>query len=303
MDTNLPTSTPTSSNKSSKNKKNTVLILSIVLGILFIIPILVGIAYIIFTLINTPRIVKNQVTVINPLFQEYSTQIDKLAESIMSDSPSDISIETMERSLEKDKSTYTLAIKAKENLQNALKQSNSVELTKYNALVNDYVKKTEIVLNVARESNDYGDKWIPLQREYEKITQDASTISTYIYSNPEKYITEVKKIVQAEKDLIQKIRKIKPSQRLSPTHEEYLKNFQAEIDFLEKVQMDVYNRDTKALQDDIAQYSIDAKDLQSKLSATVDKIQDDVQIDYDKAKTLKQNIDSEYTYLRSKFKF
>lgn len=309
VETTLPVSNstePTTTTQPSvitkkKSNKKFIIILSAILFVIMLIPTLVGIAYILFTTFNTPKLVKAQIEVLHPVYQEYNANIEKLAVDILSDGDPTASTDSIERDIQKSKNIYDLAIKSKEDLEKFLGASSIYETEKYKQLITDYISKTNSILVLSNELNNYNSQFLPIRKEYEEITKDAGTLSSYMFTDPEKYITDVKALATEEKNLIQKVRKIKPSQKLSLIHESYIDIFQSEVDFLETIQLDVFNRDVKGLQNNMLQFQQDTKALSDKNQALIDKIQEEIQYDYDKSKTIKQNVDSEYSFLRSKY--
>ena len=281
-------------------KKNNPLIY-LIFGIITTILLGVG-AYFVVQLINTPALIKEKVLTTYPVFEAYKKTLGKVTDYMKSDSSGSDS-DSIQRNIEKGNSLIKLVSLNSENLTSLVVKMDSPQLTEYKKGLNDYTDKAKHLSSLIEEEVKMGGDYIDSIKKYEKLATNITGVSTYMLSEPQRYVTEVNKIIEDENSIVKNLEKFSYKNNHQKLHEAFLKNYKNEVEFLKNMIAAVENRKDnelitaqKQLVENQQENSKEFNRINDNMHNEVDNINNDLD-------SIESKIIQEYNRLKAKYNF
>lgn len=292
---------PPPSNPTPLKPKNNLKILYILSSVIVLLIIGFGSVFALDQL-NTPSKIKQRVSITQPVFEDYMLTIDQISDHLTKDDDNSDS-DSMEREAEKAKSLYEQAEKTHQTLIGFLPQLDIKEITAYKTNLNQYLEKTNKLIELEKASGNTYKSYSSIMRDYEDVITTIGNANSYIVNNPDKYVEEMNKAIQQEKDLIEKMKNMESIEETKELIEYSPKIFETEVDFIEKMVDGVKTRDYNA----ITQAQSEFTKNQTKVSKDVKRLEDELDELTEnlirEISAIEEQIKNEYNRLSIQYKF
>ncbi|MBI2338216.1 hypothetical protein HYU95_03435 [Candidatus Daviesbacteria bacterium] len=258
--------------------------------------------YLVFNSLNQPVRIKEKSTVIQPLFQDLKRSIEDVAEHI-DESPSGSDSDSHERYAQKGSSLIKTGNDNLDKLRAQITKLDLPEVQDYKKNLSDYIAKSEELIKYEKDNVKLGQDYDAPRRDYEQLTKDISGVSSYMYSDPARYVKEVGEAISKEDKVIKAFEGLSEEGLFKKYHEVFIKTLKTERDFLAEVSEAVNNRDDNALKQAIKGYDQASKDEARELSRISDEAKEKYKGVISELKSLADRVDQSYNVLKDKFKF
>lgn len=267
---------------------------------------LIGVAIIgsffVFNTLNKPAQIKEKSNIVQPLFLDLKRSIEDVGEHIK-DTPSGTDADSGERYTKKGKGFVKIASDNLDKLKVQAEKLNFSETDDYKKQLNEYITKSEELIQYEKDDIKLGEDYVDPQRDYEELTKSISGVSNYMYSDPARYVKEVTVAIDKEDGIIKDFEKLNEDGLFKKYHEAFIKSLKAEKALLEQAKDAVTNRDDAALTAAIKKYSQDTQDLSKDMSRYQDEAKEKYESVIKDLKTLADKIEEDFNQLKDKFKF
>ncbi len=287
--------------KSNLNNQQGIAVIIIALLGLIILGGVAGGGYYYMTVANKPAVVKQTTETLNPAVKDLSRSIMKLHDNVV-DSPSGNDPDSYERYAKASEDATDLAKKDLEAVKTATEKIKISEMNDYKNALTKYSEKSQELVSIGEENTRIAKSTISISRDYQAMTKDLSGVSGYMYSDPARYVKEIRNGVAKERQIIKDAEAIEVTGAFKDSHKLNIEVFKIEADFLEAMATAVENRDNAALTSSQKEYASKTQDLAedyNRTKDTVDKLLDDLKSDLE---DLKDTVDEEYDQLKSQYK-
>lgn len=286
--------------KSSLNNQNGVAVIIFALIGLLVLGGAFG-GYYYMTVANKPAVVKQTTENVNPAVKDLSKSIMKLHDNVV-DSPSGNDPDSYERYAKASEDATDLAKKDLETVKTATEKIKISEMNDYKTALTNYAEKSQELVAIGEENTRIAKSTISISRDYQAMTKDLSGVSGYMYSDPARYVKEIRNGVAKERQIIKDAEAIEVTGAFKDSHKLTVEVFKIEADFLEAMATAVENRDSATLASAQKDYASKTQDLSkdyNRTKDTVDKLLEDIKSDLE---DLKDTVDEEYDQLKSEYK-
>ena len=261
-----------------------------------------GAAFFLINFLSTPKRVKEKVLLIQPAYEEYVQSVDKIAEDLKEEVEGDS--ESIRRAVEKGKGLLKEAESKKRALSSLLDSSNPKQLDFYLAKIRQYITKSEELIKLERESVRMGDAWIDPVKRYEDLTVRVSGISNYLYTDPNRYLEELDKIIQEEKEIIKVLKSFtSPNSNVNRMNQALVKSIEDEVRFLEEMRQAVEERSVAKISAAQQRYASNTQTSSKEIRRLLDVIKEEVNSIEEELKRLDSQVRDEYQGLRTRYRF
>lgn len=293
---NQPTATtPYQQTTEIKPKKGLALILS--LSTLFLLLI---IGYFVNSLLLSPAKIREQVTLTQEVIIDYNKNLKNITTALVEDDPETSA--GMERDLEKAKSLLNEAEKNQKKLDELKAKISSGKLDKYKKSLEEYTALANEAVAVQKDYVAIGESYIKPFKAYEELNVAAAGISNYMYTDPNKYVSELEKYIVDHEAIYLQLKAIQPSGWFVETHQATLKS----IDSSTKLLKDMKEAVGKRSQQDIITATKKFEEANQAISIEMEKAEDnfDKQVKdmTSKIEDIFNDIESEYMTIKVKYK-
>lgn len=268
--------------------------------------VLIGVAiagsFLLFNTLNKPAQIKEKSNIIQPLFLDLKRSVEDVGEHIK-DTPSGADADSGERYTNKGKGLVKTASENLDKLKNQKDKLNFSETSDYKKKLDEYITKSEQLIQYEKDDIKLGEDYIDPKRDYEDLTKSISGVSNYMYSDPARYVKEVTAAIEKEDGIIKDFEKLNEDGLFKKYHESFIKSLKAERDLLEQAKDAVVNRDNDALTVAVKKYSQDAQDLAKDMSRYQDESKEKYESIIRDLETLADKIEGDFNQLKDKFKF
>ncbi len=275
-------------------KKKSKLPLIIVLLVLLMIG---GAVYFLF--LDTPGKVKEKVKVAHPVFLSYTRYVEKMAEHLEEEAESDS--DSIERYGAKGEDILKDVRNEKEKLTTELNDMKSGKLQKYKDALQAYLSKSDEVYDLEEDNVAFSKAYVEPLRTYEKLSIDVSGASSYLYSDPDKYVDILRQAIEDEQSVIRDLQKLKLDGDMGRMHEVFIETLQTEVTFLEEMVDAVENRDNSEIATSTQRYTQAQQNNGKELQRVSDKLDNVVEDINDELETLKDKAEDQYNELKEEY--
>jgi hypothetical protein len=253
-----------------------------------------------FNMVNTPAKVKEKAGLVHPIFVQHKETVDKIIDHLKEDTGSDS--DSLERAALKSKDLAAQAEKEKTNLDELVKTMNIGELAPYKKLLDDYLALSVKLTAYEKDSGNLMDSYVRPIKDYETLTVKLRGASSYMYSDPDKYLSLLSEGITEEEAVLAKFKKI-DSTYFAKYNDQFIKTIENEIDYLKTVKMAVENRRLSELATATQKYASNSQENRMALRRVIEQINDEVKSLASKATSTADQVGNEYNRLRTKYNF
>jgi len=260
------------------------------------------VAFFTVNLLNSPARVKEQAMPAQQIFSDYHKAITKISDHILDDS--EVSgAEDLEREVKKAEGFVKDAKGAKEQLETMISNMSVSQLKEYKASLEKYNALASEFIQAEQESVDLYSAYVSPLKKYEDLSVELSGVSQYLYNNPSKYVEMLEEFKNEESKILDTFKSAKASDLYKDMHENYIKQTENEIQFLDDMVKAAENRDV----DEIAAAQKTYGEQNQKLSDDGERAEDAYKEKFedktDELEDLEEEISDLYSSLKAKFKF
>lgn len=274
----------------------------IVLIVSVIILAVIGVgSYFLYTKTAAPLKVKEKVTVIHPIFTDFSKAVKKSGEHLKEPSGKDAG--ALERYAERGKGE----LKTTEDTLSALKplvDSLSLsEMSAYKQKVSDAISKSDKVISLEKANLQFSEGYVQPLKDYEQLTISIAGVGQYLYTDPARYVKEVSEAVAKEDAIIKTLKGLTIEGDFKDYHESFIKTIEVEKEALESMSKAVENRDNNAINTAVKNYASAQKKNADDVSRIKDELEKKINDAIDDADSAIELVNKEYDDLRRAYNF
>lgn len=258
--------------------------------------------YFFMNTVNKPARIKGAVEPVQTTFTNYAQSVRAVADDLQ-DSSGGSDADSIERAFEKAKGYLKSAEDNFATLSPLVAKVNFSETSEYRKDLDAYLDKGSKLTQIEKDGVDVGDKLVNIIRDYQKEATDLGGVANYMYSDPEKYSQLVGDFVKKEDSLIKDAEAISAKGDAKETIDNLVKKMQIEKQLLQNMIDAVSNRDSNAIITAQKKYSQDAQDWETDNNRTEDRHKETVKTLARDLDSLKDKLTSDYSDLRSRYKF
>ncbi len=276
-------------------KKRNMLPLLVVLLIL-----LIGGGVTLYTLFfDSPAKIKEKVKVSHPVFLSYVRLVEKVADHLKEEADSDA--DSIERYGAKGEDLLKDVRDEKGNLTTEMSGMNSGKLKKYKDALQAYVTKSDELYKLEENNVTFSQAYVEPLRKYEKLTIDVQGASSYLYSDPDKYVSILNKAIADEKSVIRDLKKLSLEGDMGLMHEAFIATMETEVTFLEDMVKAVEDRDSSTIATATQKYAQEQQKNTKELKRVSDKLDNLVEDLSDDLDGLRDKVEDEYNNLKDEY--
>ena len=259
-------------------------------------------AYLAAGFFSTPAKVKDKYETIQPVFEDYAKAIGKITEDLKVES-NFFDSAAFERALVKSENLIAEAENAGKTLENLLSKSTLAPLADYQKNILEYINQSKNIIKLERDIVDWGSAVSSPFRDYEELLVDVSGLSNYMVSDPDKYLEELKKATEKERQIVEKLNQVAADSEIGEMNMALAQQMQAEVNFFEELSAAVAKRSTKLIAEAQKNFTVESQAAGKEISRISDKLDEKVSKVTDELTTLNSQVAEAGANLRREYRF
>lgn len=260
------------------------------------------IVFLTFKFYFVPLQIKEKAVYLKEIFSDYKKTVEKIIDYMTEDSFSTFSSESIKRQAEKGRLLMKDYQEIYSKLKRQIERTNLPEINAWVKEIENYINQSEKIYQLTEDSISWAEKLYPNYKKYEDLSVEIQGVSNYLYYDPEKYTNTLEEFLEKDKTIIDSVKKI-DVEKFKEINDLMVEKFEIEYQFLENVVEAVKNRAIDKIADSEKEYSKNALEIDKKLGAEIEKINDQIKDLSREIKAMGQKVDEEYNQLRGAYRF
>ncbi|MFW5719594.1 MAG: hypothetical protein ACOCXT_01025 [Candidatus Dojkabacteria bacterium] len=283
---------------SVKKKKNFLIVISCALFSLLL--CVGGIAAVLVTLAVIEEDMKEKVEATHTSYIEYAKAIDEVANTLNKIPNKDP--EDAERSFSKYAQDAKEEIDQAETRLSTLEENrnklNREQTTEYRKHIDTYMTESDKLLTIQRDAINFHLGLVQPVKEYKELIDEASKVSIYIVSDPDRYADEIERFINGLSEMITDIEELQlDTEKIKSLRDTYLAIFKEEVTYLQKLKTSAEKRDEQMYNKAREEYIKNLKTKRDNYRAEIERIEQDTENIVDELNNTNELILEEFAIL------
>jgi|GEM_PF-2185177 len=272
-----------------------------VLGI-FIVAALAAGAFFIASAINVPVKVKENAEMLQPVFDEYAKNVNKIIDDIKDESAGS-DADSFERAAKKSETLAKTAESAGKSLTSVVAGLSMKEMSAYKLKIGEYISKGNELIAYEKAMAQWGLGMVDPLKQYETMVLKISGMNNLMMSNPDLYVKSIGDLIVQEEAIIKQMEKVAVSSDFEAEHRAIVNNLKVEVDFIKKMKTGVENRSVAEITAAEQTYTQERQNGSKSLNRASDALKEKTKEMSSDTQTAQEAVKDEYSRLKLTYKF
>lgn len=253
-----------------------------------------------YNTVTAPARIKDQTLLTQEVFSDYNDTLEDILVDLVDDDVD--TADGLERALQDARDALKEAEEQRDKLGDLTGNISVSQLNIYKEALNEYISVSEEVITVQTDNVDLGDGYLEPFRKYEELNITMAGVSQYMFSDPSKYVVEVNKFLEGQKEIRDQFTAIEARGWFTEGNEVLIKTIDLTADFLKEVRDAVKDRSQKDIVLAQKNFAKKMQELENEEEKTEDSFDQKAEDLTDEIEDAYKAVEKEYDSLRIKYK-
>lgn len=172
------------------------------------------------------------------------------------------------------------------------------DVKQFKNLVDKYIDESNDLIEMSKDYEIYVLGYVEPVEKIAQMDRDFSTNYTYIYSDTDKFVEEIDKVIVLQKEVIEKLKTLKfKNEKIQSMNDKILMVHESRLRFYEGVKKGAQEKDQESIIEVQKEHTTEVTEIQKELNEITDELNDYTEKMYDDVREVYDEVREEYNEL------